>query len=161
MTLEVSLDNSVPRTPVLHFTRRYRHPRERVWEALTTPEGLSKWFPCDVAIDAREGGTMTLTFPGEEAEPEVVPITEFDPPRLLAFVWSEENLRWTLEADGDECVLRLSNTIIDPEWTPRTAAGWHSCLDELEAHLDGRPQPSDAGPNHALIAHYKTHLAQD
>jgi uncharacterized protein YndB with AHSA1/START domain len=112
-----------------------------------------------VEIDARQGGALTLTFPGEA--PETAPITEFDPPRTLAFRWAEEDLRWTLEEDGDGCVLRLSNTVVDPVWTANTAAGWDVCLDALAAALDGRARQAEAGPNEELIAHYRTVLGTE
>ncbi|MEU0238940.1 SRPBCC family protein [Nocardiopsis sp. NPDC006198] len=153
MTTHVRVDTSTPGSPVLHFTRRYPHPRAAVWAALTTGEALSRWFPCRVEIDAREGGALTLTFPGEE--PETAPVTEFDPPRTLAFHWAGEDLRWTLEEDGDGCVLRLSNTVVDPEWTANTAAGWDTCLEGLAAALGGRPAPQGTGPDEELVAHYR------
>ncbi|WP_017572508.1 SRPBCC family protein [Nocardiopsis halotolerans] len=157
MTTQARVDTSTPGTPVLHFTRRYPHPRAAVWTALTDDEALSQWFPCRVAIDAREGGSLTLTFPDEE--PQVVPITEFLPPHTLAFRWDGEDLRWTLEEDGDACVLHLSNTVADPAWTANTAAGWDVCLDTLAAVLDGRPEHTRAGPDEELIAHYRKAFA--
>jgi uncharacterized protein YndB with AHSA1/START domain len=157
MSTEVRVDASTPGAPVLHFTRRYPHPRPAVWAALTTDEALSRWFPSEVAIDAREGGALTLTFPGEE--PQTAPITEFAPPHTLAFRWDGEDLRWTLEEDGDGCVLRLSNTVADPAWTANTAAGWDVCLGALAAVLDGRAERTQAGPDEELIAHYREVLA--
>ncbi|MFD6951705.1 ATPase [Nocardiopsis sp. TSRI0078] len=156
MATQVRVDTSTPGTPVLHFTRRYPHPRSAVWAALTTGKALSRWFPCQVEIDARQGGSLTLAFPDEE--PETVPVTEFDPPRTLAFRWAGEDLRWTLEEDGDGCVLRLSNTVADPAWTANTAAGWDVCLDVLDAVLDGRPPLAGDGPDEERIAHYRTVL---
>lgn len=157
MSTDVRVDTSTPGAPVLHFTRRYPHPRSAVWAALTTDGALSRWFPCEVAIDAREGGALTLTFPGEE--PQTAPITEFAPPHTLAFHWDGEDLRWTLEEDGDGCVLRLSNTVADPAWTANTAAGWDVCLRTLAAVLDGRAEQTQAGPDEELIAHYRSTLA--
>lgn len=161
MTTEVRVGTDPQGAPVLLFTRRYPHPRSAVWAALTTDEILDQWFPAQARVDAREGGTVTLSFPGEDEEPEVAPITEFDPLRLLAFHWSGDDLRWTLEEDGRGCVLRLSNTIDDPAWTANTAAGWDTCLTDLDAVLDGRPPISVPGPNEELIAHYQSTLSVD
>ncbi|KXK61390.1 ATPase [Micromonospora rosaria] len=153
MGTDVTLDTSGPDGPVLHVARRYPHPPTRVWAALTTGAELSRWFPCRVEIDARPGGSLTLDF-GDGA-PETAPITEFDPPRVLAFTWSGEHLRWTLAEDGDGCLLRLSNTVLDPDWTAHTAAGWDRCLADLAATLAGRTAPPGGGPDEALIAHYR------
>ncbi|MEU1902170.1 SRPBCC family protein [Nocardiopsis dassonvillei] len=158
MSTEVRVDTSTPGAPVLHFTRRYPHPLPAVWAALTTDEALSRWF-CEATVDAREGGSLTVTLPGEE--PQTLPITEFAPPHVLAFHWDGEDLRWTLEEDGDGCVLRLSNTVADPAWTANTAAGWDVCLQALAAVLDGHAEPAQAGPDEALIAHYRQTLAAD
>ncbi|GHC87757.1 hypothetical protein GCM10007079_32160 [Nocardiopsis terrae] len=159
MSTEVRLGTDPQGAPALLFTRRYPHPRSAVWNALTEDDMLSRWFPADARVDAREGGTLTLAFPG--GEPEVVPITGFDPPRLLAFHWSGEDLRWTLEEDGRGCVLRLSNTIDDPEWTANTAAGWDTCLTDLAAVLDGRAPESGPLPDEELVEYYRAALSTD
>jgi uncharacterized protein YndB with AHSA1/START domain len=150
---EVTLDRSDPEGPVLHFTRHYPHPPARVWAALTTAAELSRWFPCRVTIDARPGGSLTLSFPDEPAE--TAPITEFDPPRVLAFEWGGERLRWTLTEQGGGCRLHLSNTVLDPGWAANTAAGWDRCLTDLDATLAGRTPGGGSGPDESRIAHYR------
>lgn len=65
----------------------------------------------------------------------------------------------TVEADGEGCILRLSNTIIDAEWMPRTAAGWDTCIEDLLALLADEPICAHAGPDEAKITHYRTQLA--
>lgn len=161
MTTEVRLGTTPQGVPALFFTRRYPHPRSAVWAALTTDEILAEWFPAEARVDAREGGTLTLSFPGEDEEPEVVPITEFDPQRLLAYHWSGDDLRWTLEEDGRGCVLHLSNTIADPDWTANIAAGWDTCLIDLDAVLAGGTAASAPGPDEELVAYYQVTLSTD
>jgi uncharacterized protein YndB with AHSA1/START domain len=34
--------------PAVRFVRTYPQPIERVWQAITTPEGLARWFPSKV-----------------------------------------------------------------------------------------------------------------
>jgi uncharacterized protein YndB with AHSA1/START domain len=159
MSTEVRLGTTPQGAPALFFSRRYPHPRSVVWSALTTDGTLDQWFPARARVDAREGGTLTLSFPGEDEEPEVMAITEFDPPRLLAYHWSGEDLRWTLDEDGQGCVLRLSNTIADPEWTANIAAGWDTCLIDLAAVLDGGAALSAPGPDEELVAYYQVMLS--
>jgi uncharacterized protein YndB with AHSA1/START domain len=168
MSIHVTFDANAD-APVLYFARRFPHSVERVWAALTEPAQMSRWFPCEVEADLRVGGTITLTFPGDEVD--TAEITELDPPKALGFTWSGERLRWTLESDGQGCLLRLSNTVLDQAWTANTAAGWDRCFKDLAAHLgDGRPAPAaDSQANastceertrveEALVAHYRAVL---
>ncbi|MFG1638224.1 SRPBCC family protein [Pseudonocardia alni] len=153
MSIQVTVD---PDGPVLRFARRYPHPIEKVWAALTEPAQMSRWFPCEVQAEMRVGGTITLTFEG--GEQDHAEITELEPPTAFGFTWADERLRWTLEPDGDGCVLRLSNTVLDPRWSANTAAGWDRCFETLAAHLGGSDLVTTTGPDEALIAHYRAVL---
>lgn len=160
MSTEVRLGTTPQGARALFFSRRYAHPRSAVWAALTTDEPLAQWFPGEPKLDAA-AGTITFSFPGEDDEPEVAPVSEFDPPRLLAFHWSGDDLRWTLEEDGAGCLLRLSNTVPDPEWTANIAAGWDTCLGDLDTVLDGREPTSAPGPDEELLTRYRTRFSAD
>ncbi len=48
--------------PAVRFERRYPHPIERVWRAVTEPNELAHWFPSRVEVDLQEGGRMSFTF---------------------------------------------------------------------------------------------------
>lgn len=156
MSTEVTADRSNPDQPVLLFKQYLPHPVARVWEAITNPAELSQWYPCRVELEPREGGRITFVF--EDETPEVSRVTEFDPPNALAYEWSGEHLRWTVEPEGDGSILRLRNTIIDPDWMPRIAAGWNRCLEDLLAVLAGEPLPGHPGPDEATIERYRNHL---
>lgn len=156
MSTEISVDRSNPDEPVLLFKRHLPHSVDRVWAAITNSEDLSQWFPCQLEIEPREGGLVTFTFEGEP--PEESRVAEFDPPHVIAYVWSGEHLRWTIEPDGDGSILRLSNTIIDPDWMPRTAAGWDTCIEVLRAVLAGEPFDHITGPDETEIESYRKML---
>jgi uncharacterized protein YndB with AHSA1/START domain len=156
MSTDVTVDRSHPDGPVLLLERRLPHPAARVWEAITRSDALSRWFPCRIELEPREGGAIPFLFDGEE--PEVSRVTECDPPRALAYEWSGERLRWTIEPDGDGCVLRLSNTILDPDWMPRTAAGWDACFDDLSSLLAGERPTGRSGPDDERIARFRSQL---
>ena len=58
---------------------------EEVWEALTTSEGLTNWFPLDAKVEPGEGGSVWLSWgPGVEGE---APIHVFEPG--ARFGWTE------------------------------------------------------------------------
>src|SRR5438128_7201639 len=84
-------------------------------------------------------------------------LTEPDPPRVFAFDWGEENLRFELRPEGDGCLLVFTNTLDDRSKLARVGAGWHLCLDVLEANLDGRKLPWKPGErwNQLNSAHHE------
>ena len=129
--------DTVDDRPVLGFERRLSHPVDRVWRALTEPDELAGWFPSSVTLELGVGGRMSFTFEdGTRLEGE---ITELDPPRLLAFNWGEDRLRFDLEpADGGHAsVLHLTVALGERNKAARDAAGWHVTLDRLERRLGG------------------------
>jgi uncharacterized protein YndB with AHSA1/START domain len=121
----------------LRLERRIAHPPEKVWRALTEPAALAHWFPSEVQVDLRVGGTMGFVFPGREGPDMDGVVTELDPPHVFAFTWGEDQLRWELRPDGDGCVLTLTHTFGDRFGAASFASGWHACVSGLAALLDG------------------------
>jgi uncharacterized protein YndB with AHSA1/START domain len=126
----------------LVFTRRLPHPPEKVWRAITEAEHVSAWFPADIVGDRRAGAPLTFVFRNDEGPELPGELLVFEPEEVLEFTWSEEVMRFELQADGDGgTVLRFVNTFAEVGKAARDAAGWHACLDALEADLDGVPAP--------------------
>jgi uncharacterized protein YndB with AHSA1/START domain len=135
--------HTVDDQPTLSFERRLPHPVDRVWQAITEPGELQQWFPSRVEADLRVGGKMKFIFE-EHTVPEMPgEVTELDPPRVFAFAWGEDHMRFELEpVDGDrECALRLTVQLAARDKAARDAAGWHVCLDRLARVLDGEDGP--------------------
>jgi uncharacterized protein YndB with AHSA1/START domain len=131
------LDRTPDGQPQLRFTRRLQHAPDKVWRALTEPQHLEAWFP--QRIEGRwEVGAVLEFVSGEPREVamkgEVIVV---DRPRVLAFTWGTDTLRFELEADGDGTILTLTDTFDDIGKAARDAAGWHECLDRLEIELGG------------------------
>jgi uncharacterized protein YndB with AHSA1/START domain len=126
---------------MLRFERTVRHPPERVWAAVTERAELTAWHPTPFELERFVGGAVTY-LPEADA-PEMPPgeVTEYDPPRLLAYTWGEDLLRWELRPHDDGCLLVLTHTFDDRFKAARDAAGWHVCLMALEAALEGRKAP--------------------
>jgi uncharacterized protein YndB with AHSA1/START domain len=97
--------------PALVFERRLGHPVERVWQAVTEPSEIKAWFPAEVTVELEPGGAMTFTFPDGVMPPGSGEVTEHDPPRVFAFTWDDDAMRFELEpADGGAaCVLRFTH----------------------------------------------------
>jgi uncharacterized protein YndB with AHSA1/START domain len=138
--------------PTLRFERRLAHPVEKVWMAITDPAELTHWFPQDLDGSFAPGARLRFVFRGEPPTlgGEVIEdfkgeVLEIDPPRMVAYSWGEDILRWTLTPDGDGCLLVFTDTIGELGKAARDGAGWHVCLDALGARLDGSPPAPQDG----------------
>ena len=141
----------------LRFERRLAHPPEKVWRALTDPAELTHWFPQDLVGTFAPGAKLRFAFRGQRPALDGKPIEdftgeilEFDPPRLLAYTWADDVLRWSLTPDGDGCLLVFTDTFTDLGKAARDGAGWTVCLEALGALLNGSP----AGPGGQWKEHY-------
>lgn len=137
----------------LRFERRLRHAPQRVWAALTTPEGLRCWL-AEADIEGVPGGRMDLRFtqPATENFPateecraqanEVLvwrPFTQFD----HTFGHEDSIVSWRLEPDGDGTFLTLIHRV-PQSWEcdlSRTLSGWHHHMEGLDDAVRGVPHP--------------------
>ncbi|MGH3940416.1 MAG: SRPBCC family protein [Pseudonocardiaceae bacterium] len=147
-------------SPVLRFERKLAHSPAKVWKAITDPAEMAHWFPAAVETELKPGAMMRFTFPDAapldaNSEGEIL---EFDPPKVYAFRWNTDVLRFELVPDGAGCRLLFSQTL-GGGWVGRLAAGrnatgWDVCLDTLQAHLAEQDfqQPTDwLGPMERYI----------
>jgi uncharacterized protein YndB with AHSA1/START domain len=146
----------------LRFERRLAHPPQKVWRALTDPAELTHWFPQDLEGSFSPGGKLRFVFRGERPalDGEAVPdftgeVLEVHPPRLLVYTWAGDTLRWSLTPDGDGCLLEFTDTFTEHGKAARDGAGWHLCLDALDARLAGAP----AGPGAGWREYYDAYAA--
>lgn len=137
----------------LRFERRLRHAPERVWQALTTPEGLQCWL-AEAVIQPVPGGRMELNFrqPATEDFPDTPacrrqantvlvhePFTRFehtfgDPASIVS---------WRLAPDGDGTRLTLVHRV-PKTWEcdlSRTLSGWHHHMEGLDDAAQGIAHP--------------------
>lgn len=143
--------------PAVRFVRRYPHPAERVWAAVSEPGELAQWFPSRVELEPRPGGR--IAFRGDPNLPAESggTVLAYDPPHRLAFTWGGDELHLTVEPDGDQaCTLTLLNVLEARDTAARNAAGWTVCLAELDTYLrDGAAE----GPHSAGAQPWKEHYA--
>lgn len=139
-----------PRT--LTIRRILPGPIERIWSYLTESDLRARWLAAG-EMEPRVGGAAEFIWRNDEltdppgAKPEgfgaehrmKATVTEYDPPRRLAFTWDETGgVAITLEPKGDRVLLTLTHSDL-----PRRAmllgvsAGWHAHLDVLEARASG------------------------
>lgn len=119
---DLTLDAGDDGRPRLRLERRYRHPVQRVWRALTEPAELAHWFPADAPME----------------------VVERDEPHRLLATWFGDALRFELRPDGaGTCVLTFTHAFAERDVAARTAAGWDRCFTRLEALFAGHPMDTD------------------
>ena len=127
------------------------HPREKVWAALTTAEGLGSWFGDEATIDLRPGGSARMRWTGGSSVD--MRVERVEEPLVFAFTWRIHGLpeddprrtyvEFTLEPVGASTRLTVveSGFAQLPEDAYRKAyegntRGWRSELGELVDYLD-------------------------
>ena len=127
---------------VLRYERRYEHPVEKVWAAITEPARMADWL-AEAEIEPREGGAIKLTWlnTDEDGNTAVMTgrITRFEPPHVLEYEGDVHGrLLWELSEDGAATVVKLTNWTPAPdEFRSKVAAGWDIHLDHLDTALAG------------------------
>jgi uncharacterized protein YndB with AHSA1/START domain len=138
--------------PTVRIERRFRHPIDVVWRAVTTPEQLAQWFPSRVEVDLRPGGTMRFgEFDGPAAHGRVEAV---EAPTRLVFTWGTDRLSIELRGDGSDTTLVLTHAFDDRFGAASFATGWHGCLVGLRHVLAGEPAPPadrDVARHEALV----------
>lgn len=133
--------------PEIKQTIRIHAPIEKVWEQVSTAEGISAWFmPND--LDPKEGHAFHLQSP---FGPSPCQVTAVEPPHRLAFDWDTDgwHVTFQLKEAGDQTEFTLihggwkaSDEII--EKAGRSASeirdtmnqGWTNILDALRTLLE-------------------------
>ncbi|MFI5627338.1 SRPBCC domain-containing protein [Nocardioides sp. NPDC051685] len=152
----------------LRYVRTLRHSPEKVWRALTEPDGLRHWFPTDIVGERVPGARLSLPFwpEGLELASTTEAIEEmgvdpdnhvsegelrvWDPPRTFEFTWGMDGrtdltdlLRFDLEPTDDGTRLTFTTWLGGPAGNTDTAVGWHVCLDQLTGLLDTPGSPTE------------------
>jgi uncharacterized protein YndB with AHSA1/START domain len=128
----------------LRYERRFAHPPEKVWRALTESDHLAHWMPCDLIGERREGAAIELRmWPAEVAKHEIEEpslfgtIRVWDPPHVFEWTWDVDLLRWELEPTDEGTRLTFTTWLGESDYeVAQTAAGYHFCLDALVSLLD-------------------------
>ena len=162
----------------IRFERLLPGPIERVWAYLTESEKRAKWLASG-HMQLQPGGEMELHWlhSGLDAAHSETPeqyrnghnmkatITRCEPPHVLAFTWGarEDALSevvFELSEKGDQVLLVLTHhRLRDQNDLLGVSGGWHTHLDILVDHLNGRTAPGFWTRHAALNAQYKERLA--
>lgn len=102
----------------MQFVRRYPTTRADLWEAVTTPDRLARWF-APVEGDLTPGGSFTIRFDDGDV-PDWRAVT-CDAPLAFDWEWDQGATDVEIARDGDKAVLRLLHTRLTADRAPESA----------------------------------------
>jgi uncharacterized protein YndB with AHSA1/START domain len=134
---------------VVRLRRDYDAPIEDVWDAITDPARIQRWF-LPVSGDLRLGGSYQLE---GNAGGDIV---RCEPPHVLAVTWffgpktegdvSVVEVRLTEDSGATMLVLDHAATVPPDRWSEfgpgAVGVGWDLALLGLAWHLDGQETPN-------------------
>ncbi len=122
----------------------YDAPPERVFDALTNPDTLVKWFLSKAAVESRKGGAYSFDWIG--GYHMTGRVKGFDSNKAVAYSWhdklpsgeSAETLAsFEVHRQGDGTLLKLLHTgFTDPEHFAECASRWGYYLTNMKSVLD-------------------------
>lgn len=158
----------------VEFERIVQGPIERVWRFITERQFLATWLGDGDLLAL--GADFVLKIEGPDLPHStgariVGAITEFAPPRAIAFTWNhlppgattptiaESRVSIELAEVGEQVRLTLRHARIDPSFTSRLGTGWHAFLDALDKRLRGQPIAAAASTFPRLLPEYERRFA--
>lgn len=119
----------------LRFELALPYPIERIWQAVSVPAELRRFFPAAADWTPVTGERIDLG--GATLE-----VTEADPPHRLAWTFVGQPHSFELTETDSGCRL-IFTQVIDDLPSAQTATGWHTYLSRLEPHLAGEYIPEE------------------
>jgi uncharacterized protein YndB with AHSA1/START domain len=147
---------------VLRFVRRFAHPVERVWKAITDPAELVGWL-AEAEVDLDSGRIVLRWLNTDDQGNRAVmdsKITQLDPPTVLEYEGDPHGrLRWELKPDGNGTVLTFTAIgTFPPDQAALALAGWHWHLGALTERLGGAWVNWPDWPRHEWDVIYQRYL---
>ena len=129
---------------VITFRRSLNASPDKVWEAITTADGLTSWLAVSAAVDGREGGAVEIEFDDDERVSGT--ITRWDPTSSFAHTWLingevESDLEYSLTPTDRGTDIMLVHTGLPDEMCGGYTPGWHAFLERLTAQIAGEDAP--------------------
>jgi uncharacterized protein YndB with AHSA1/START domain len=131
-------------------------PPERLWEVLTRPEHIGRWFMgmVDPQVDLRPGGAMVLN--SQEFGKIHAIVDKVEPPRVFAYRWARHpdtpvaegtatRVEFTLTPEGDGTRVRVVETgfaatdavkVDQARHAEANSQGWLHVLDSLRRYVE-------------------------
>jgi uncharacterized protein YndB with AHSA1/START domain len=163
----------------IRFERRLPGPIERVWAYLTESDKRARWL-AGGDMELHTGGAVELHWlhTNLDAAPSEAPeryrnghsmkatVTRCEPPHVLGYTWGARadamsEVVFELSMEGSDVLLVLTHhRLPNQNDLLGVSGGWHTHLDILVEHLNGRPSPGFWDTIPALNATYKERMAR-
>jgi uncharacterized protein YndB with AHSA1/START domain len=132
----IALIEKVNEHYIARFQRHLNHSVDEVWSYLTHNQKLSQWFSELRVKELQKGGY--IEFDMGDGSFEKMEILDYKENSKLEYTWGNDVVRFELSPEEEGCQLVMIESIKTiTEHTPRDLAGWHVCLDVIEALLNG------------------------
>lgn len=131
------------------LVRSYRAPISDVWDAITTPERIARWYGAISGPPPRRPGDAFEVDLGGGIVRRAV-LESCDAPSALACTWWSGDddpglVRIRLETAGDGTRLTVQHDRLRSHRMPQYGGGWEHNLVELAGVLGGSAEPAVAG----------------
>lgn len=131
---------------VLALERHLDHEAAPLWECLTQRDRVSTWAPFAPDRDLDSLGQVSLRQtddPTANANPGMVLTSAVL--RMLSLDWAGDRIDIELAPTADGTIVYFSHRFDDRDIAPSLAAGWHLCLQALDAAAGGADVPPVVG----------------
>jgi uncharacterized protein YndB with AHSA1/START domain len=125
----------------VRLERRYVATTQEIWDAISTPERLRRWF-AEVSGDLRQGGEFLVVFGEGDDNLSRGRVIDCQPLSRLEVTWSfgagadDSILVAELASDEEHTILTIDHRRI-PADQVGYGAGWEAYLGRLDAHVGG------------------------
>ena len=121
-------------------------PREHVWDALTDPEEMKRWYGADLmevqihTFEAEPGGAFSLTMDDGEnrydIDGTIVDVVEYE---RLVHTWYVGRVTFELTDVGEGCEVVLTHEgLPDRKTVEQHETGWVDAIEALAATIERR-----------------------
>jgi uncharacterized protein YndB with AHSA1/START domain len=135
-------------------TRRIHATPERVYDAITTADGIHNWWTQDADLDSAVGGFGEFRFQGGQVKARVA-IAELEPQSRVTWKalsgggpldeWKDTTIMFELRSEGDETVVTLTHRGFTREdrGFALVTRGWGHFIQSLQKYIEtGKGSPA-------------------
>ncbi|MCW4459027.1 SRPBCC domain-containing protein [Microbacterium sp. MPKO10] len=131
---------------LLTLERTMPHSTATLWPALTQRSVVGRWAPFSPDRDLDRLGPVTLRQADDlKANANPGKVLTAASQQMLSLNWVDDRIDIELAPSPEGTIVQLSQVFVDASLAPSLAAGWHICLQALDAVAGGTQIPLVTG----------------